>query len=625
MAFRTEMGLYFSYYKTIVNADSFSNGLYEVTNDNMTEYGHTINTLKRFNLYPEVILSFLFRNFKRIAETYDWKVENCWQVNRGPELPPVQGCEGIGNLHYFYIDNVFILAGTVAGCLFLLGVIVSDSIFGGLISVAAFFFNHGEATRVQWTPPLRESFGFPMIIAQITVLSYILRNNRVNILWPIALGFFTVGSMLFWQFSQFAFFTQIGSLFIVYVFDFIQLNTIKTILKSHLVSFICSFFLLFGNEMLLTAFYFPSILALILIICLEPLLNRLTFRPLYVLLSTSIFVGTAIGLKIMIASSLQVEDDAHIIDILRSKFSSFSNFHTRLYTCSAEFDFMKMETVQKLFMSVLIPSAILGCFVFILYFLLTEFKHILWRDINSKGKPYAEIFYNLIQLACYSVMALLIMRLKLFFTPHLCVLGAVLANQKLIQKYIFSKFSRMYSTAFVILLISAMAFEGRTNLEKQLAIRGEFSNPDQELLFNWIIKNTKKDAVFAGTMPVMANVKLSTGRPIVNHPHYEDVGIRNRTLNVYSVFSKKPLKEVHNTLKDMGVNYFVFQLFNCAPDANRPYCAYRGMWDEHDPQNVARKSNCDLYHQAVHSRDDSIIKPFSIAYTHRGNYIVLKV
>ena len=57
-------------------------------------------------------------------------------------------------------------------------------------------------------------------------------------------------------------------------------------------------------------------------------------------------------------------------------------------------------------------------------------------------------------------------------------------------------------------------------------IQGEFNSPDQESLVHWINETTPPSAIFAGAMPTMATIKLTTHRPIVNHPHYEDAKLR---------------------------------------------------------------------------------------------------
>ncbi|XP_035209857.1 putative C-mannosyltransferase DPY19L2P1, partial [Stegodyphus dumicola] len=93
MTFRTEMGLYYFYYKALTEAPSFLEGMHAIRNDNLTEYPSVINTLERFTLYPEVVLAASYRNIIAIANFFNVSLKECWQVLRGDDLPPIESCE----------------------------------------------------------------------------------------------------------------------------------------------------------------------------------------------------------------------------------------------------------------------------------------------------------------------------------------------------------------------------------------------------------------------------------------------------------------------------------------------------------------------------------------------------
>ncbi|XP_074697440.1 protein C-mannosyl-transferase DPY19L1 isoform X1 [Strix aluco] len=615
MAFRTEMGLYYSYFKIIIEAPSFWNGVWAIMNDRLTEYPLVINTLQRFNLYPEVVLASWYRVYTAIMDFLGVPTKTCWTVNRGKGLSPVESCEGLGDPASFYVAVIFLLNGLMMSLFFIYGTYLSGSRLGGLVTVMCFFFNHGECTRVMWTPPLRESFSYPFLVLQMLLLTYILRIPNINTGSLIALCVSNIFFMLPWQFAQFVLLTQIASLFAVCIMGYIDSCKLQKILSAHMVSLVVCFILMFGNSMLLTSYYAASLVVIWGILELSPKVLKSGRREIYIwVIEGCAWLFGTVTLKYLTSLVLGIADDAHIGNILKSKFIGYKDFDTLMYTCAAEFDFMEKETPVRYTKTLLLPVVLVVFGVIIK----RAIKYLMWV-LSQTGQyereerfNHGELVYHALQLLAYSVLAILIMRLKLFLTPHLCVMASLVCSKQLFG-WLFCK---IQPKTLVFAILALMAIEGSANLQTQWNIMGEFSNLPQEELLEWIKVNTRQDAVFAGAMPTMASVKLSTLRPIVNHPHYEDAGLRARTKVVYSMYSRKPAKEVKRELVKLGVNYYILEESLCV-SRKKPGCSMPEIWDVEDPANSGKIPLCTLM-----SKDS---RPYFITVFENSNYRILKI
>ncbi|XP_039973604.1 dpy-19-like 1, like [Xiphias gladius] len=608
MAFRTEMGLYYSYYKTIIEAPSFLDGLHMVMNDRLTEYPLVINTLQRFNLYPEVVLASWYRMYTGVMGYFGIPTKMCWSINRGEGLTPVDSCEGMGDPAYFYVTCVFLLNGVMMSLFFLYGAYLSGSRLGGIVTTMCFFFNHGESTRVMWTPPLRESFAYPFLVLQMLLLTYILRTRNPSRTAMVTLGISNLCFMLPWQFAQFVLLTQVASLFASYILGYLGPAKMQSILVTHMITLGVCFILMFGNSMLLTSFYASSLVSIWAITALRDRFAQV-FKPGIVVwvMQGLAWVGATVLLKFTLSTILGASDDAHISGLIKSKFTSYKDFHTMMYTCAAEFDFMELETPVRYLKTLLLPINMLVVALIvgrtiqdIVRFLRDggkmsgkseEVDEAAGSEIAAKG----ELVYHSLQLVAFAVLAVLIMRLKLFLTPHMCIMASLICSKQLFG-WIGERFKHQ---VVVFAIMAVMAIQGVANLQAQWAIIGEFSNLPQEELLDWIQDRTPPDSVFAGAMPTMASVKLSTGRPIVNHPHYEDAGLRERTKLVYSMYSRMSGETVKRNLMKLGVDFFVLEDSWCTR-RTRPGCSMPEIWDIEDSQNAGKTPLCT--HMSRNSR-----------------------
>ncbi|XP_034256317.1 probable C-mannosyltransferase DPY19L1 isoform X2 [Thrips palmi] len=631
MCFRSEMGLYYSFYKRIVTSHSFKDGLYKLTHDNLTEYPDTINALHKFNIYPEAMIGGLWRIYHLGVKTFGLNGKQCYMIHRGEGLPPVESCEGFGEPILFYLEVVWMFAGITAFVLYYFGSHLSGSQIGGCLTILSFFINHTESTRVQWTPPLRESFAYPFILLHCALISSILQDSRKTMprpsFWKGLMSLFSsFVSLLFWQFSQFILTCEIAILIAIYAFGFIKRHCLSQILAWISAGFLLALVGLGGNSLLCFSFLSAILTsAWVLLIC-DGSVNSLGFAWTSVLKIISI-IAFAIVLKLVFPST---GNDSHIVKIFLSKiFPHSDNFHTLMYTCAPEFQRLPWSYGVGLMKSLLLPLVLIALLLVFwnptFHILAVLRKKLLFpryqnalqlNDVVKLVEP--AIVFNTCLLIAFFVLSMMAMRLKLFLTPQMCVLVSLIASKESVNSIQILREKKSLEYLTLLIIFCAIYLSGIDNIKRQRSIEGEYSNYPLEELLTWVQMKTKSSDVFAGPMPVMASILLSTGRPIVNHPYYEDEAMRNRTLLVYSLFSRKTPSEAFESIKRLGANFAVLEANKCFDHMQpRKGCKMTDLWDIEDPMNTKRPPLCPT----LFSNDAS---PFERVFFN-AEYVVLKV
>ena len=273
--------------------------------------------------------------------------------------------------------------------------------------------------------------------------------------------------------AQFVLATQLLSLGLLYILDLLSFQQFFFIICTQILSLIISGVLMFGNRMLLTSLFSIVLFSFYLVCLMDALFFYSTaslqsYRFIIIIRRTILFFLSFILIKFIVINLLfsSPDDDAHIWDILKSKlFPKFYTFDTQLYTCAKEFDFIDMQTIIKLCRTGLIPLSLLMICRLVYDFICD----IVQSDYNEKKQIWN--YYHVIQTGVYILMALLIMRLKLFCVPQLCLIISLFMNEELWPKKIIAQ--KHWKIIVFILICFGMSIQGLKNIKQQLKIKGK--------------------------------------------------------------------------------------------------------------------------------------------------------
>ncbi|XP_043100093.1 probable C-mannosyltransferase DPY19L3 isoform X2 [Puntigrus tetrazona] len=574
ISFRTECGLYYSYYKQILKAPSIQQGFYELIHDNTTESKRTINILQRMNIYQEVFLGVLYRILP--IQTY---------------LEPI----------YFYIYTVFALQTVYVIALFITSWLLSDSWLAGALSGVWYILNRVDTTRVEFTISLRENWSIPFFALQVAAITCYLRPQLKPIHQRVVLWLVFVSTFCFcltWQFNQFVLLVQALIIFTMDCLDFLTAEQVVSLYLMQVLSLLLVWLLQFCNSMILGSLVLSFIVSALFIKHFQTGLKTGGFvmRVGKLALHTLLVLTLTFSINYSAKKILQLKSDEHIFKFIKAKFGfgATRDFDASLYLCEEAFGLLPLDTFERLAGTVLLYPYLCTLSVLFILLLLVALSNL---STNGSGQASREkedrtfrmrsdVAYNLLHTVFFGLLAFSTMRMKYLWTGHMCAFAAF----GVCGKEVWSLYLRVlhlntktmmrlirYSVPIVILAFLYYKFWPR--LMEEISELREFYDPDTVELMEWIRLKTPKRAVFAGSMQLLAGIKLCTGKVLTNHPHYEDQALRERTRQVYQIYARRSAEEVYKVLYSVGADYIVLEDSICYERRHSRGCRLRDLLD----------------------------------------------
>ncbi|XP_069777957.1 probable C-mannosyltransferase DPY19L4 isoform X5 [Narcine bancroftii] len=511
ISFQADSGLYYYYYKKMLQATSIQEGFFELTHDNKTLSLRTLNSVQQIGLYPEVFAGILYR---------------------------ITGSREVIEPVYFYIGIIFGLQAVYVTALYVTSWMLSGTWMAGMLTVVWYIINRTDTTRVEHTVPLRENWALPYFALQVGALTGYLKTNinstmEITEVYRMYLVCLTLG-----------YFTQFRN---------------SALLASPLLSFIGGSHLAKYIQQNLKKGHFVARLMKLLL-------------HFYLVLTVSIALNLVIK-KILPQEEnehiLKFFEAKFDLNTTRDFSTNLLLCQETFQTPSQEFFIRLTQTCLLPFCT----SVLLICLFSTLEVVARKFRNEPQKsdglpDVVVIGER-PEVVYHMLHMVLFGSLAVMFQGLKYLWTPYACMFAAFGVCSPELWMTVFRwlrlrtvpplLLALVLSTAVPTIIGLSIWKDFFPDVMSELSELQEFYDSDTVELMNWIKRQTPTAAVFAGSMQLMGTVKLCTGRTVTVHPLYSDRDLRKRTEEIYQVYSRRSAEDIYMILMSYKANYVIIE------------------------------------------------------------------